>query len=143
MSEHIHSILIIKNHKDEYLQYFDNRWDSFLFPNCKLTSEFHKDLIEQYLSEKLNLAISNFNINYIMDKVHTKFSESAKVNKEYHHYFYNIQMVDMPEIMQNPTFKINDITFKWFSLNELENDERIQKINSDIVSFVKDIERLK
>ena len=142
MSEHIHSILIIKNNKNEYLQYFDNRWDSFLFPNCKLTSENHKELINQYLIQNFSfLSTEKYEINYIMDKIHTKFSQSAKVNKEYHHYFYNIQMVDMPEIMQNSTFKMNDIIFKWFSLNELENDERIQKVNSDIVSFVKGIDK--
>ena len=142
MSEHIHSILIINNNKNEYLQYFDNRWDSFLFPNCKLTNENHKELINQYLIQNFSfLSTEKYEINYIMDKIHTKFSESAEVNKEYHHYFYNIQMADMPKIMQNSTFKMNDITFKWFNLNELENDERIQKINSDIVSFVKRIDK--
>ena len=139
--EHTHSIIIIKNKNGEYLQYFDTRWDSYLFPNCKLTNENHKQLIEQHLIQNFNFLTSEkYTIEYVMDKVHTKFSESAKVNKEYHHYFYNIKLDNIPNFMQNPTFSANDKTFKWFSLTELEEDKRIQQVNSDIVSFIKDIE---
>ena len=27
--------MVIKNNKNEYLQYFDNKWNSYLFLNCK------------------------------------------------------------------------------------------------------------
>lgn len=30
-----HAIMVIKNNKNEYLQYFDNKWNSYLFLNCK------------------------------------------------------------------------------------------------------------
>lgn len=30
--------------------------------------------------------------------------------------------------------------YKWFSYDELKNDERIQKVNSDIVGFVKEFD---
>ena len=139
--EHTHSIIIIKNENGEYLQYFDTRWDSYLFPNCKLTNENHKQLINQYLIQNFNfLANEKYTIEYVMDKVHTKFSESAKVNKEYHHYFYNIKLDNIPNFMQNPTFSANDKTFKWFSLTKLEEDKRIQQVNSDIVEFIKTID---
>ena len=139
--EHTHSIIIIKNENGEYLQYFDTRWDSYLFPNCKLTNENHKQLINQYLIQNFNFLTSEkYTIEYVMDKVHTKFSESAKVNKEYHHYFYNIKLDNIPNFMQNPTFSANDKTFKWFSLTDLQEDKRIQQVNSDIVSFIKDID---
>lgn len=139
--EHTHSIIIIKNENGEYLQYFDARWDSYLFPNCKLTNENHKQLIEQYLIQNFNfLANEKYTIEYVMDKVHTKFSESAKVNKEYHHYFYSVELQSIPNIMKSKTFTSGDKTFKWFSLTELEEDKRIQQVNSDIVSFIKDID---
>ncbi len=138
---HTHSIIIIKNENGEYLQYFDTRWDSYLFPNCKLTNENHKQLINQYLIQNFNfLANEKYTIEYVMDKVHTKFSESAKVNKEYHHYFYNIKFDNIPNFMQNPTFSANDKIFKWFSLTKLEEDKRIQQVNSDIVGFIKTID---
>ncbi len=142
--EHTHSIIIIKNNNGEYLQYFDARWDSYLFPNCKLTDDNHKELINQYLIQNFNFLTSEkYTIEYVMDKVHTKFSESAKINKEYHHYFYSVELQSMPYFMQNSTFSANDKTFKWFSLTELEEDKRIQQVNSDIVSFIRDIDNLR
>ena len=54
MDKHTHAIIIIKNNNGEYLQYFDTRWDSFLFPNCKLSHENHIELINQYLIQNFN-----------------------------------------------------------------------------------------
>ena len=41
-------------------------------------------------------------------------------------------------VIQDDTFTINNINFKWFSLKELESDERIQEVNGDIVKFIKE-----
>lgn len=71
----IHSIIVIKNAQGKYLQYFDKRWNCYLFPNCKLP---------------------------------------------------------------NNTFKLNEIEYKWFSYSELMSNERIKKVNSDIIRFVKE-----
>ena len=32
--EHVHSIIIVKK-EDKYLNYFDKRWGTYLFPNIK------------------------------------------------------------------------------------------------------------
>ena len=139
--EHTHSIIIIKNKNGEYLQYFDTKWDSYLFPNCKLISNNHEELINQYLIQNFDfLKDIKYSINYVMDKIHIKFSESAKVNKEYHHYFYSIDLQSIPSTMTSKTFTINDKVFKWFSLTEMLEDKRIQQVNSDIVGFIKDID---
>lgn len=74
----IHSIIVIKNEKNEYLQYFDERWNSYLFLNCKLPNGDDSELVKN------------------------KVSDALKIDKK-----------DM-------------------------NDERIQKVNSDIVQFVKE-----
>ena len=66
---------------------------------------------------------------------HKKFSESAKIEKEYTHYFYDVN-IDT-KLNQNE-FEINGVKYKWFSYAELISNERIQKVNSDIVKFVKD-----
>ena len=31
-----HAIIIIKNKENKYLQYYDERWQSYLFLNCKI-----------------------------------------------------------------------------------------------------------
>ena len=32
------AIIIIKNKNNEYLQYYDERWNSYLFLNCRIES---------------------------------------------------------------------------------------------------------
>ena len=50
-TEHNHAIIIIKNEEGEYLQYFDNRWNSYLFLNLKMTSEFNENYIKAEISK--------------------------------------------------------------------------------------------
>lgn len=135
--ERNHAIIIIKNNKEEYLQYFDKRWNSYLFLNCKIQDRFDVKAIENEIREKLN--INTIDIVYKFDKVHTKFSESSKIEKEYHHYFYEIILENYDKIINNKEFQNNSIDFKWYSYEELLKDDRIQKVNSDIVSFIKEI----
>ncbi|MBO5349206.1 MAG: hypothetical protein J6A89_05250 [Clostridia bacterium] len=142
INKHAHAIIIIKNEKNEFLQYYDERWNSFLFLNCKLKSNFDISNIIEYSSNKLKISIDELNCNYITDKIHKKFSESAKKEKEYHHYFYYINIKNMPQIMQQKEFLIDNIKYTWYSFKELENDERIQQVNSDIISFVKEFEAI-
>lgn len=134
-----HAIIIIKNDKNEYLQYYDNNWDSYLFLNCKLLESFDKEDVLKDVICKLNLS-NNLNCEYLGDKIHSKYSESAKKEKEYHHYFYIVDIKDMPISMNDKNFEINNVKYSWYSLMELESDQRIQKVNSDIVEFVKELE---
>lgn len=130
-----HAIIVIKNKNNEYLQYFDRRWDSLLFPNCKLGEQFNNDTIVDYVSEILKI-----DINYIKcSKVHIKFSESAKKMKEYDYFIFSIKIIKMPDVMNQETFNINGLNYVWYSYNELVNDERMQKVNSDIVGFIKEL----
>lgn len=124
-----HAIIIIKNDVGSFLQYFDDIWNSYLFLNCKISDEKNKQYIESAISEKFGIKIKN--INLIMDKVHSKFSERDKIVKEYHHYFYN---AILDEDNSNENIKI-----KYFSYKELLEDKRIQEVNSDIVKFVGEI----
>lgn len=135
-----HAIIIIRNEEGKYLQYMDEKWNSYLFLNCKLEEDTRPDFIIDEVCERLILENEEIECSYIMDKIHTKFSQKDKRDKEYHHFFYTVEIEDMPEFMKEDTFEIDDITYKWFSMEELENDERIQETNSDIIEFVKEIE---
>ncbi len=137
--ERKHAIIIIKNSKNEYLQYYDKRWLSYLFLNCKIENELDIEKIKEEVKQKLN--VNEIAVSYLRDKVHTKLSESDKINKEYHHYFYIANIKDINEQMLNKEFVINNIKFKWYSYEELLADKRIQKVNSDIVGFVKETEK--
>lgn len=133
-----HAIIVIKNKDNEYLQYFDKRWSSPLFPNCKLEEKFTNNTIIEYIERILKIDKSYVECTYIGEKIHTKFSESAKQMKEYDHFIFSIKIIEMSEIMRQGTFYINGLNYKWYSYNELINDERIQEVNGDIVGFIKE-----
>lgn len=134
-----HAIIVIKNNKNEFLQYYDNRWDSYLFLNCKLGEEHNEEYVKNEVSEKLDILEDRIECKYLNDIIHTKYSESAKKDKEYHHFFYEINIKEIPECMRKKEFILNDIKYSWYSIKELEKDDRIQKVNSDIVGFVKEM----
>ena len=42
-----HAIIVIKNKENKYLQYYDERWDSYLFLNCKLYDDNNNRLVRK------------------------------------------------------------------------------------------------
>lgn len=122
----LHAIIIIKNN-DKYLQYYDNRWDSYLFSNMKLGETFTEIDITQYVEKTFNKKV--LNCTFIKNIIHSKYSVSHKETREYNHYFYLVNL-------DNYDFGDN---YKFFSINELKNDKRIMEVNSDIVGFIEDM----
>ena len=110
--ERKHAIIIIKNEENKYLQYYDNRWESYLFPNCKINDKTNYDKIKEEIFGKYGIKINN--INY----------------KIYHHYYYKCKI--------EKEFENRKIQFNWYSMEELLRDKRIQMVNSDIVEYVKE-----
>lgn len=133
-----HAIIVIKNNNDEYLQYFDEKWNSYLFMNCKMENEDDIDLIIAELNKSLEIDKENVKCYFIGEKKHTKYSESAKKEKEYIHYFYRIEILKKNEKFEKKEFEFLNKRYKWFSFDELEKDERIKKVNNDIVNYVKE-----
>ena len=122
----IHAIIIIKN-KDKYLQYYDERWDSYLFPNMKLKKQFTDIDIIEYVENNLNKKV--IDCTFIKNIIHSKYSVSHKEVREYNHYFYLVNI-------DNYDF---DDDYKFFSIDELKNNKRIMEVNSDIVSFIEEM----
>lgn len=133
-----HAIIVIKNSQDEYLQYFDEKWNSYLFMNCKMQNKDDKDKIIRKINESLLINSKCIKCEFIGEKTHKKFSESAKIEKEYVHYFYRIDLSNEIEKFNEKEFEILNRKYKWFSFDELHKDERIKKVNSDILSYVKE-----
>ena len=132
-----HIIIVVKNNNDEYLQYYDNRWDSLLFLNCKKKDDFNEDIIINDISNRFDINKEEINIKYYGEKTHSKFSVSNQIMKEYCHDFYLVNF-KLPEYMSNKEFIYKDVNYVWYSLLELETNERIQEVNSDIVSYIKE-----
>lgn len=129
-----HAIIVIKDMNNNYLQYYDDRWNSFLFLNCKVND--CRDILKVKNEVYEKIGVDDCLVDYKFDKVHTKFSVSNGIDKTYHHYFYEVKINDFDK---GNEFEIGDIKFKWFSYDDLLNDKRIQEVNSDIVDFIKNI----
>ena len=107
--ESVHSIIIIKK-DNKYLNYFDERWGIYLFPNIKGNNI--QEIKNKYETD---------NVKFLFDKVHDKYSVSHKEVKTYHHYFFEVD---------------KNIEGEYFSLNELLNDSKIKENNEDIIKFI-------
>ena len=109
--EHVHSIILIKK-GDKYLNYFDERWGMYLFPNIK-----GNDI------EEIKNKYNTNNVKYLFDKVHEKYSIPNKEKRTYHHYFYEVD---------------KDINGEYFSLNALLQKEKVKENNGDIIKFIEE-----
>lgn len=107
--EHVHSIIIIKK-DNKFLNYYDERWEMYLFPNIKGNN------IEE-IKNKYNTE----NVRLLFDKVHEKYSASHNEMRTYHHYFYQVD---------------TDINGEYFSLKELLENPRVKKYNEDIINYI-------
>lgn len=124
-----HSIIVIKNNNNEYLQKYIDSWNSYLFLNCKVKDEEDIDTIKKYIKDELN--VDDIEIKYIDQRTHRKFSEKDKIEKEYTHYFYKVEIKEEYVLPSN---------YKWFSMDKLKQDERIMSVNSDIIGYINDLE---
>lgn len=133
-----HAILVVKNKKNEYLQYYDERWNSYLFLNCKMQNKEDEEAILNNLETSFDIKKEEIQLFFVNQKVHKKFSESAKKEKEYEHYFYKVELLNPIDEMKQKEFRMNNKKYRWFSFDELLKDTRIQKVNSDIVGYIKE-----
>lgn len=108
--EHIHSIIIIKK-DNKYLNYYDDRWGMYLFPNLK-----GNDI--DTIKEKYNTN----DVKLLFDKVHDKYSVSHNEMRHYHHYFYDVN---------------SDIEGEYFTLDELLELPKVKENNSDIIEYIR------
>lgn len=138
MQNHKHAIIVIKNKKNELLQYFDEKWNCLLFPNLKLSNESQKEQIIDYLSKQLNISQNQIQLKLKANKVHEKFSVSAQKNKVYNHFIYEIKIKNLPAEMTANQFEYGGNKYSWHTIENLENDENVKNTNQDILDFVKD-----
>ncbi|MCR5483733.1 MAG: hypothetical protein K6E99_04965, partial [Bacilli bacterium] len=96
----------------EFLNYYDERWEMYLFPNIK--GNDIEEIKNKYNTDK---------VKFLFDKVHDKYSVSHNENRTYHHCFYEVDA---------------DIEGEYFTLDELLKDEKVKENNSDIITFIKD-----
>lgn len=130
---HEFTLLAIINSSGQYLQKFDNRWESWLFPYIRSTNNNKAD-IDDYASELLAKEVVT---EYVTCAKHCKYSVSDEVYKIYNHKLYKLLIDTIPENMREQTFELDGNKYRWMTIQEMENDERIMEVNEEVVAFVK------
>ena len=130
---HEFSLLVIVNPNGQYLQKFDNRWESWLFPYIR-SSDNNKVDVDNYVSKLLGKGVVT---EYVTCAKHCKYSVSDDVYKIYNHKLYKLLLDPIPENMLNQTFEIEGNEYRWMSIQEMEKDERIMEVNEEVIAFVK------
>ena len=139
---HNHSIVIIKDSFDKFpnrfLVYEDKRWNCDFFLNYKENPN-NENFIKEHISRELKIDMDDIELTFIAQKIHDKYSETAKENKVYSHKFYRADIKSFPEYMKADSFECDGRSYHWRSLAELELDDNVQKKNFDILNFVKEL----
>ena len=139
---HNHSIVVIKDTFNKYpnrmLVYDDTRWDCKFFLNYKENAN-NESFIKQHLSQELKIEPHDIDLEYHGQRIHEKFSESARKKKVYSHKFYLATIRNFSDLMQRDSFECDGRQYYWMTVPELEQDRNVQKKNSDILEYVKEM----
>ncbi len=140
--KHYHSLIALKDDYKEfsnkYLLYYDKDWKCWFFMNYKTNPDNNEKFIIEHLSNQLHIKKDKISLEYIAEEFQTKYSVKEEHNKTYAHRLYKCNILSFPREIQKDEFCIDGIDYKWMSIAEMESDERIKEINSDVVSLVKD-----
>ncbi len=138
---HDHSIVAIKDTFNEYpnrfLLYYDTRWRCYLFPSFKDNSD-NESFIKEGISNKLKVKADGIEMMFLTRKRQQKYSESHKENRTYLHSVYKATIKKFPALERKDSFEVDGVEYKWMSIPEMEKDDRIQKVNEDVVQLVKE-----
>lgn len=138
---HAHSIVAIKDTFNEYpsrfLLCYDTRWKCWMFPNFKDNAD-NESFIKEGISNKLKVKAEGIDMMFLTRKRQQKYSESHKEERTYLHSVYKATIKKFPAHERINEFEVDGVQFKWMSIPEMEKDDRIQKVNEDVVQLVKE-----
>lgn len=95
--------------------------------------------IRNHISSELKVELDDISLSFKAQKIHEKYSESAKKNKVYSHKFYLATIKNFPEYMKKDAFECDGKMYYWKSAAELEQDTDVQEKNQDILNYVKEL----
>ncbi len=140
---HSFAILLIRDDsKYRYLLFNDVRWNRCrLFVNINIDSlkkpKDNSSTILNRLSEDFDIPKKEIKVNYCSSIESRKWSYSDKTTKNYKFHFFVVNINTIPDYMKPKKFSYKDNTYCWASLEEMEKDKKIMKMNKDVVETVK------
>ena len=133
--QHDHSLIAIKNEKNQFLVYDDERWTCKLFPNYKTSSIDNEGHLKESIASDLNIDSVNVGLKFISARTQEKYSYSHNENRMYHHRLY---LANVNDINEENDFISNNKHYYWMSLEDMLQDEVIKKKNLEVVDFVRE-----
>ena len=141
MKENKSVLVLIQNtlSSNRLLLYWDERWKCYLFPNYS-----YKRLEGQLLGKLIigDLPLDNCSIEFNSLGIfkNTKFSESDQIYKNYTYNFQLCKITSCPELENIREFDYKGKHWKWMSVDEMVQDERMSSVNRDVISYVQKLE---
>lgn len=141
-TQHHHSIIAIKDtfqpYPNRFLVYEDTAWNCRFFPNfpTQETEKKNKEYIKEKLSNELKIPESCIAVERKGSALQEKYSVKHQENRIYDHIFYLVTLDRIGKAMQRPSFTLDNRSFYWMTISEMEADPDIQKKNMDVVREV-------
>lgn len=142
---HHHSIVAIRDKfqkfPNRYLVYEDKAWQCRFFLNypTQLTETENVDFLKRKISGALKIPVEVISLTKKGQALQQKYSERHHEMRVYDHVFYEGEISDFPEALQETSFILDGVTYYWMTLEEMKQDTDIQKKNLDVV---KEVEKL-
>lgn len=140
--EHRHSIVAIKNTWDDFpnrfLIYHDKKWDCDFFLNYK-TVENMEDVIKEKVSSQLRIKKECIHVEFKGNDISRKYSWRDKKDKTYNHDFYLVIIDSFPEEEKSLSFSIDQVDYKWLTIEEMRNNQNTYRKNADVINKVDEL----
>ncbi len=139
--QHNFSIVAVKDtfnkYSNRYLLYYDEGWDCKFFFSYK-TVDNDEDNIKSRLSRELNIKENTISMQFKTETIQKKYSVKHKEERTYDHRLYYATISKYSDHIMEDEFEIDGKKFFWMTIQDMERDERIREVNSDVVSLIKD-----
>lgn len=123
-----------------YLVYYDERWDCWLFMNCKAENRDYEaePELREAVAKRFHVKPNDLYIHYLTAQRLEKYSVPHDEIRTYRHNYYELQiMVDPgPEWMLQKNFVVDGVSYAWMTEEELRSDENTWEKNCEVLEYV-------
>lgn len=139
------SIIAIKEPLEEgsnrYLQYWDEQWQCWFFPNRHSTPDVRDDErdIANYLNVEYKVPLGDCTLHMVGTDTSTKWSTEHNEERQYSYRLYDGVLAEVPSAWQlsDVDFQVAGHRCRWMSIADLERNERTSTVNADVIHMVK------
>lgn len=132
-------IAILNDFEGDYankvlLQYFQGGWKTFMFLSYRSAAENDENNIRTRVAANLKVARDQLTIKFLTEVPYQpKYSPDHESVRMYHNKYYQVFINEFPDTLKQPVFIIDGTKYKWMTLEEMWEDEQINKNNADVL----------